>query len=67
MSCVSKLFLGGSWVVISEVINPLGWLIGIATLLITSFIPTHEPPSRSLESRECLHTDTLGLHEASRA
>ena len=37
--------LGGSWVVISGVISPLIWVISLATLLITPFITTHEPPS----------------------
>ena len=38
--------LGGSWVVISGVINPLIWVIIIVTLLIIPLITAHEPPSR---------------------
>ena len=38
--------LGASEVVISGVISPLVWVIGIVTLLITLVITTHEPPSR---------------------
>ena len=38
--------LGGSWVVISEVISPLIWVIGIVTLLITLLTTTFDPPSR---------------------
>ena len=38
--------LGGSWVFISGVISPLTWVITTATLLITSLITSHEPPSR---------------------
>ena len=41
-----RFILGGSWVVISRVISPLIGLITIVTLLITSLITTHEPPSR---------------------
>ena len=37
--------LGGSWVVISGVVNPLIWVITIVTLLVTPLITTHEPPS----------------------
>ena len=37
-----RVVLGGSWVVISRVINPVIWVITIVTPLIT----THEPPSR---------------------
>ena len=37
--------LGGSWVVVSGVISLLIWVIAIVTLLITSLITTHEPPS----------------------
>ena len=36
--------LGGSWVVISGVINPLIWVITKAALHITLLITTHEPP-----------------------
>ena len=43
--------LGGSWVVRSEVISPLIWLIGIVTLLISPFIATHEPPSMAPQNR----------------
>ena len=42
--------LGGSWVVISGVVSPLIWAIIMATLLITSLITTHEPPSRREEN-----------------
>ena len=38
--------LGGSWVVISEGISPLIWVISIVTLLITLLTTTREPPSR---------------------
>ena len=41
----SQELLGGSWVVRSGVISPLIWVINIATLLISSLINTHEPPS----------------------
>ena len=46
----SDLFLrllGGSWVVISRIMSPLIWVIGIVILLITLVITTHEPPSFS--------------------
>ena len=36
--------LGGSWAVISRVINPLIGRISIVTLLITLLIATHELP-----------------------
>ena len=39
--------LGGSWVVLSGVIGPRIWVITIVTLLITTLIATHEPPSNS--------------------
>ena len=45
-SIKNQSLLGGSWVVISGVVNPLIWVISIATLLITLLITTHEPPSR---------------------
>ena len=38
--------LGGPWVVITGVINPLIRVISIVTLLLTALITTHEPPSR---------------------
>ena len=38
--------LGGSWAFISGVISPLIWVITTVTLLITSLITSHEPPSR---------------------
>ena len=41
------LLLGGSWVAISGATSPLTWVISIVTLLITTLITTHEPPSRS--------------------
>ena len=44
--------LGGSWVVKSEVISPLTWVISIVTLLITLLITTHEPPSSQLQEQE---------------
>ena len=40
--------LGGSWVVISRVINPLIWVITIVNPIITPLITTHEPPSVEL-------------------
>ena len=40
--------LGGPWVVIIGVINPLIRVISKVTLLITPLITTHEPPSRAL-------------------
>ena len=39
--------LGGSWVVISRVLNPLTWVLTFVTLLTTPLITTHEPPSSS--------------------
>ena len=39
--------IGGSWAGISGVISPLIWLISIVTLIVTPFITTHEPPSRT--------------------
>ena len=45
--CLDLRVLGGSWVVISRVISPLGKVISIVTLLITLLITTHEPPSMS--------------------
>ena len=38
--------LGGSWVAITGVISPLLWVIIVVTVLITSLITTHEPPTR---------------------
>ena len=38
--------LGGSWVVISRVINLLIWVITVVTLPITPIKATHEAPSR---------------------
>ena len=38
--------LGSSWVVISAVISSRIWVINMVTLLLTSLITTHEPPSR---------------------
>ena len=43
--------LGGSWVVISEAISPLIWVITMVTLLLTPLITTHEPPSRVLNPK----------------
>ena len=40
--------LGGPWVVIIGVINPLIRVISKVTLLITPLITTHESPSRAL-------------------
>ena len=40
-----KSVLGGSWVVISGVISPLIGVITIVTLIITTLITNHEPPS----------------------
>ena len=36
-----------SWVVTSGVLSPLMWLISIVAPLISPFITTHEPPSRT--------------------
>ena len=47
--CIIRTLLGGSWVVISRVINPLIWVIIIATQLRTPLVTTHEPPSNSQE------------------
>ena len=40
------LLLGGSWVVISGVLSPLIWVIIMVTLITTTLITNHEPPSR---------------------
>ena len=37
---------GGSWVLISREMSTLRRVIGIATILITLLITTHEPPSK---------------------
>ena len=42
-ACRVEGLLGGSWVVISEVISPLIWIITIVILHITLLITTHEP------------------------
>ena len=43
-------------VVVSRVISPLIWVISIVTLLITTLITTHEPPSKALhEIMHALH------------
>ena len=40
----AQALLGGSWVVVNGVMNPLIWIIAIlATLFITPLITTHEP------------------------
>ena len=43
---MSEGILGGSWVVISRVINRVTILITLLRGLITPLITTHEPPSR---------------------
>ena len=52
--------LGGSWVVISQVISPLIWVfcLYIVHLLMTPLITTHEPPSKV-----GTHVDMLGAHK----
>ena len=45
MSAMWIGFTWRSWVVISRVIRPLIGLITIVTLLMTSLVTTHEPPS----------------------
>ena len=42
---VSSTLLGGSWVVISGVINPFIWLVTTVILLTNLLIAHHEPPS----------------------
>ena len=41
---VSSTLLGGSWVVISGVINPFIWLVTTVILLTNLLIAHHEPP-----------------------
>ena len=46
--------LGGSWDLVSEVINTLIGVISIVTLIITLVTKSHDPLSRYQEPKACL-------------
>ena len=51
------MILGGSWVDISGVISLLIWVISLLTLLVTTLITTHEPPSKDNDDKHARSDD----------